>query len=111
MHLLTVLPLIVALAFSALTLLGLYDPRLGLARSRRVGLRRNGTLALVGYALMAIMLSAGDINRRGYDTRFNAHGASPTALQQNGQAFSASARTAPVASATRTAISTTAPTY
>jgi hypothetical protein len=75
MHLLTALLLAAALAFSALTLLGLYDPRLGLARNRRAGLRRNAALALIGYALMAISLSAGDINRRGYDTRFAAHGA------------------------------------
>lgn len=83
MHILTALLLATALAFSALTLLGLYDPRLGLARSRRVGLRRNATLALIGYALMAITLSAGDINRRGYDTHFAAHGAAPgTATHQ-----------------------------
>lgn len=85
MHLLTFLLLAVALLFSALTLLGLYDPKLGLARSRRAVLRRNASLALIGYALMAIVLSAGDISHRGYDARFNAHGSAPAgALRQGG---------------------------
>lgn len=85
MHLLILALLGVALLFGILTLLGLYEPGLGLARSRGEVVRRNGTIALLVYVLMAIALSATDINRRGYDRHLNANGAQvhpPTAPVQ-----------------------------
>lgn len=75
-HLVALVLLTVALAFSLLTLLGLYDPRLGLARSRRDALRRNGALALIVYVLMAVALSIGDIDRRAHEPRFGQPAAS-----------------------------------
>ncbi|APZ42867.1 hypothetical protein [Acidihalobacter ferrooxydans] len=62
--------LILSLAFTALTLLGLHEPRLGLVRSRRDALRRNGLIALACFALMAIALSVKVIDQRGYDARY-----------------------------------------
>lgn len=75
MHFLILSLLGVALLFGVLTLLGLYEPSLGLARSRGEVVRRNGTIALLVYVLMAIALSSADINRRGYDRHLNASGA------------------------------------
>lgn len=70
--LLIVFLLAISLIFTALSLLGLYDPRLGLARDRSSSLRRNSAIALIGYALMAIVLSANDIEHRGYDQGLHA---------------------------------------
>ncbi len=64
MHILLIVAAACSALFTALTVLGLIDPRLGLSRTREQALMRNGTLALVFYLLMAAALSAGDPRQR-----------------------------------------------
>lgn len=70
LHIITLVLLGIALLFTGLTLLSLAVPPLAPASRNPL---RYGVIALVAYALMAISLSIGDIQRRGYDQRYESY--------------------------------------